>query len=181
MDGFQGKKVADPACLRFLQRAGGPDCGPGAGGPTCGDRLATFIMYLRYAGSLQLPGILPWPHALCGVSPGWLFEHQCQTALPTWPSASILSPTHHHLDVHSHACLHACMHMTPHENVPPTHTCFPRRTPTRGGATVFPVADLTKRRMAAAGKATRSDHTWYCQEEEVLGVRPGPGDAILFW
>ena len=31
----------------FLQRARGPACGPGGGGVTCGDRLATAIMYLR--------------------------------------------------------------------------------------------------------------------------------------
>ncbi len=28
----------------FLKRAGGPACGPGKGGPTCGDRVATFIL-----------------------------------------------------------------------------------------------------------------------------------------
>ena len=31
----------------FLQRAGGPACGPGAGGAACGDRIATFILYLK--------------------------------------------------------------------------------------------------------------------------------------
>lgn len=36
-----------PACRSFLARAGGPGCGPGAGGVTCGDRLATFILYLK--------------------------------------------------------------------------------------------------------------------------------------
>ncbi|KAL4458441.1 hypothetical protein ABPG75_013306 [Micractinium tetrahymenae] len=35
------------SCHTFLQRAGGPACGPGGGGVTCGDRLATFILYLR--------------------------------------------------------------------------------------------------------------------------------------
>lgn len=37
-------QVAEPACLDFLKRAGGPECGPGKGGPTCGDRVATFIL-----------------------------------------------------------------------------------------------------------------------------------------
>ena len=36
--------TAEPACLDFLKRAGGPECGPGKGGPTCGDRVATFIL-----------------------------------------------------------------------------------------------------------------------------------------
>lgn len=39
--------VADDACRSFLQRAGGPECGLGKGGATCGDRVATFIMYLK--------------------------------------------------------------------------------------------------------------------------------------
>lgn len=30
-----------------MARAGGPNCGLGAGGVTCGDRLATLIIYLR--------------------------------------------------------------------------------------------------------------------------------------
>ena len=36
----------DEACLGFLKRSGGPDCGPGAGGDSCGDRIATMIMHL---------------------------------------------------------------------------------------------------------------------------------------
>lgn len=36
----------DEACREFLTRAGGPGCGPGAGGATCGDRLATVILFL---------------------------------------------------------------------------------------------------------------------------------------
>ncbi|EFN54375.1 hypothetical protein CHLNCDRAFT_135671 [Chlorella variabilis] len=35
------------SCQDFLRRGGGPKCGPGGGGVTCGDRLATFILYLR--------------------------------------------------------------------------------------------------------------------------------------
>lgn len=36
-----------PACVSFLERAGGPTCGLGGGGVTCGDRLATIILYLH--------------------------------------------------------------------------------------------------------------------------------------
>lgn len=36
----------DEACTSFLQRGCGPDCGPGAGGDSCGDRIATFILHL---------------------------------------------------------------------------------------------------------------------------------------
>jgi len=36
-----------PSCRAFLARAGGPACGPGVGGVTCGDRLATLILYLQ--------------------------------------------------------------------------------------------------------------------------------------
>ncbi|PRW59787.1 putative prolyl 4-hydroxylase 3 [Chlorella sorokiniana] len=39
--------VAEPVSLDFLKRAGGPACGPGKGGPTCGDRVGTFIIYLK--------------------------------------------------------------------------------------------------------------------------------------
>lgn len=48
MDGPQGTgNKADAACLDFLKRSGGPRCGPSQGGPTCGDRVATFILYLK--------------------------------------------------------------------------------------------------------------------------------------
>lgn len=46
MDGYVGN-TAEPACLDFLKRAGGPQCGHDRGGPTCGDRVATFILYLK--------------------------------------------------------------------------------------------------------------------------------------
>eukprot|EP00210_Caulerpa_lentillifera_P002046 g1961.t1 len=42
----QGEVPRD-ACLNFLKRAGGPLCGEGHGGASCGDRIATFIMYLK--------------------------------------------------------------------------------------------------------------------------------------
>lgn len=45
MMGAAGEAV-DEACMGFLRRAGGPDCGPGAGGDSCGDRIATFILHL---------------------------------------------------------------------------------------------------------------------------------------
>jgi hypothetical protein len=35
------------SCRTFLKRAGGPACGFDGGGTTCGDRLATFIIYLK--------------------------------------------------------------------------------------------------------------------------------------
>lgn len=37
---------ADSACQDFLRRARGPECGEGHGGPSCGDRVATFILQL---------------------------------------------------------------------------------------------------------------------------------------
>ena len=39
--------ASSPSCRAFLERAGGPQCGAGGGGATCGDRLATVILYLR--------------------------------------------------------------------------------------------------------------------------------------
>jgi 2OG-Fe(II) oxygenase superfamily len=46
--GSTGQNNSLPAsCLSFLQRAGGPGCGLAGGGQTCGDRLATFIIYLK--------------------------------------------------------------------------------------------------------------------------------------
>lgn len=47
LDGHQGEKPRD-SCSSFLKRAGGPVCGEGHGGASCGDRIATFIMYLKY-------------------------------------------------------------------------------------------------------------------------------------
>lgn len=42
------------SCKGFLERAGGPACGSGAGGVTCGDRLATVITYLQYVYEISL-------------------------------------------------------------------------------------------------------------------------------
>lgn len=51
--------AAAQSCQDFLKRAGGPRCGPGGGGVTCGDRLATFIMYLRCVAVQPAPACLP--------------------------------------------------------------------------------------------------------------------------
>lgn len=42
----QGEKPKD-SCINFLKRSRGPTCGDGHGGASCGDRIATFILYLR--------------------------------------------------------------------------------------------------------------------------------------
>lgn len=47
MDNLSRSRKADPACRDFLKRARGPECGPGHGGETCGDRMATFILVLK--------------------------------------------------------------------------------------------------------------------------------------
>ena len=43
--GTRGTDVTQ-SCKDFLKRAGGPECGPGHGGVSCGDRVATFIIVL---------------------------------------------------------------------------------------------------------------------------------------
>jgi hypothetical protein len=43
--GGRGSEVTK-SCEDFLKRAGGPECGPGHGGVSCGDRIATFIIVL---------------------------------------------------------------------------------------------------------------------------------------
>ena len=91
--------VLSDACQNFLKRAGGPGCGPGAGGVTCGDRLATFIVSLR--------------------------------------------------------------------------------SPEEGGRTVFPSAKITTDNMEGVQRSNKDP--WYCNQEEVLGATPQPGDALLFW
>ena len=39
-------KTVDDACLKFLRRGCGPECGAAAGGDSCGDRIATVILHL---------------------------------------------------------------------------------------------------------------------------------------
>ncbi|KAL4854991.1 Prolyl 4-hydroxylase 2 [Chlorella vulgaris] len=94
-------KVAEPACLDFLKRAGGPECGPGKGGPTCGDRVATFILYLK--------------------------------------------------------------------------------SPTRGGKTAFPEADITRDAMGDEHRSGNAPDEWYCHDDRVLAASPPAGTGVLFW
>jgi hypothetical protein len=57
------------------------------------------------------------------------------------------------------------------------------KAPRAGGRTVFPNAALTQQRLEAANQEDANDggDSWYCKTEQVLGVSPSPGDAILFW
>lgn len=77
-----------------------------------------------------------------------------------------------------------------------------RRSPKRGGATVFPyakrsnteaarsrlllrpnAATTTASSTAAQGEGASGEAMpWYCQEDaDVLKVLPSPGDAVIFW
>lgn len=43
---FERGREVTKSCQDFLKRAGGPECGPGHGGVSCGDRIATVIIVL---------------------------------------------------------------------------------------------------------------------------------------
>ncbi|GMH33754.1 hypothetical protein BSKO_01588 [Bryopsis sp. KO-2023] len=59
------------------------------------------------------------------------------------------------------------------------------RSPTKGGGTVFPNAELSKLNLASSRRAGASFGSgakgWYCNDPLVLKVNPKPGDAVLFW
>lgn len=59
------------------------------------------------------------------------------------------------------------------------------RSPTKGGATVFPNAEMSKtnlaRRVGGAPDFRSGPKGWYCNDPAVLKVNPRPGDAVLFW
>lgn len=84
----------DEPCLDFLRRGNGPACGPSGGGPSCGDRIVTIIVYLH--------------------------------------------------------------------------------SPEEGGRTVFP-------RTAARRLPGGDPEGWYCEQPDVFGVMPNPGDAVVFY
>ena len=60
-------KLLDNACMGFLKRAGGPDCGAGGGGDSCGDRIATLILHLA---SPSRGGRTTFPNAETPASSG---------------------------------------------------------------------------------------------------------------
>lgn len=151
---FSACQVADPACRDFLKRAGGPECGPGKGGPTCGDRVATFILcepFGAYTLAAWLALLLP-TDSLCAGG-----EHAA--TLPPGAAARCDPPTH-----------------------PPSHCPADLKSPTKGGQTAFPDAEATKQAMGdehRPGNSPNSD--WYCHDERVLAAAPPAGTGVLFW
>lgn len=55
------------------------------------------------------------------------------------------------------------------------------KSPTRGGQTAFPEADVTKRAMGEEHRPGNSPDEWYCYDERVLSAAPPPGTGVLFW
>lgn len=159
MDGY-GDNVAEPACLDFLKRAGGPECGPGKGGPTCGDRVATFIL------------CKPPPAAQPPRLPA------CQSANPSCCAAVDLLQPSFTQPLQAYVRPTPSLPLTAHH---PPHAAADLKSPTRGGQTAFPEADITKQAMGSEHRSGNSPDEWYCGDSRVLAAAPPAGTGVLFW
>ena len=55
------------------------------------------------------------------------------------------------------------------------------KSPTGGGQTAFPDAEITKEAMGAEHRGGNSPGEWYCSDDRALAASPAPGTGVLFW
>lgn len=141
------------SCQDFLERAGGPKCGKEGGGPSCGDRIATFIIVLdppEEGGHTAFPLASATQSAMVGINPEqvgnipWYCSAKYQDKVlqvgvtPNRPRSSALTHTRTHSLTHPPDPPAVARCRPPRETACSSGTMHPtkrtRRTPSRSTA-----------------------------------------------